>query len=170
MTNQEMSEAKDEIRELLARYCRAIDRCDAALLAEIYHPDAIDDHGLPGVDPSAAAFRAAVLPLLEESWVSTHHLIGSSAIEVLGKKAFAETYVIAHHVRNPDPSGKVLLDIVGARYIDRFEERGDGWRIAHRVVATDWRDSQELDDALDLGGHTGRRGPEDPVYAARAGI
>lgn len=50
-----MTEAQEEkllalldektIRELLARYCRGVDRCDSALIASCFHPDARDDHG-----------------------------------------------------------------------------------------------------------------------------
>ena len=36
---------KQEIHEVLMRYCRGIDRCDAELLHSVYHPDATDDHG-----------------------------------------------------------------------------------------------------------------------------
>ena len=34
-----------EIRRRLLEYCRGIDRCDAALVASVYHPDGTDDHG-----------------------------------------------------------------------------------------------------------------------------
>ena len=36
---------KAELRELVDRYARAIDRRDMALLRACYHPDAIDNHG-----------------------------------------------------------------------------------------------------------------------------
>jgi hypothetical protein len=36
---------KLEIHEVLTRYCRGIDRCDAELLESVYHPDATDNHG-----------------------------------------------------------------------------------------------------------------------------
>ena len=35
---------KQEITELLARYCRAIDRLDEELLRSVYRPDGYDDH------------------------------------------------------------------------------------------------------------------------------
>ncbi len=37
---------KQEIHEVMMRYCRAIDRMDEELLRSVYHPDAIDNHGL----------------------------------------------------------------------------------------------------------------------------
>jgi hypothetical protein len=36
---------KDEIRDVLYRYSRAVDRCDRELLASSYWPDAGDNHG-----------------------------------------------------------------------------------------------------------------------------
>ena len=36
---------KQSIREVLTRYCRAVDRMDRDLLISVYHPDAVDDHG-----------------------------------------------------------------------------------------------------------------------------
>ena len=37
---------KQEIYEVLCRYCRALDRGDEKLLRSVYHPDAIDHHGI----------------------------------------------------------------------------------------------------------------------------
>lgn len=34
-----------EIEDAVKRYCRAVDRCDWALLARFYHPDAVIRHG-----------------------------------------------------------------------------------------------------------------------------
>jgi hypothetical protein len=37
---------KQEIYEVLMRYCRAIDRGDEPLMRSVYHPDGIDHHGI----------------------------------------------------------------------------------------------------------------------------
>ena len=37
---------RQAITDALHLYCRAIDRTDEELLASVYHPDAIDDHGI----------------------------------------------------------------------------------------------------------------------------
>jgi hypothetical protein len=37
--------AKQAIRDLVVQYCRAIDRRDFELLAELYAPGSIDDYG-----------------------------------------------------------------------------------------------------------------------------
>jgi hypothetical protein len=36
---------REAIREVMARYCRGIDRLDVELIKSAYHPDAFDDHG-----------------------------------------------------------------------------------------------------------------------------
>ena len=33
-----------------------------------------------------------------------------------------------------------MVTIVGGRYLDRFEQRGDEWRILTRVVTMDWNE------------------------------
>ena len=37
--------SKDEIRDVLMRYARGVDRGEADLITSCYHPDAVDDHG-----------------------------------------------------------------------------------------------------------------------------
>ena len=32
-----------DIREVLLRYCRGVDRCDAELISSCYHADAVDE-------------------------------------------------------------------------------------------------------------------------------
>ncbi|MCJ7436647.1 MAG: nuclear transport factor 2 family protein, partial [Acidimicrobiia bacterium] len=44
MTLQDLA-AQQEIRDVLIRYTRGIDRMDADLVRSTYHPDAHDDHG-----------------------------------------------------------------------------------------------------------------------------
>jgi len=71
-------------------------------------------------------------------FAATMHFLGNMLIEVDGERARAETYAVAYHrVEGPDGGGKD--DIFGIRYVDRFERRAGRWRIAHRVVATEWR-------------------------------
>src|SRR5688572_28213964 len=69
--------AKQEIRDVLMTYSRAIDRMDAELLASVYHPDAWDDHG--GFKGTAEDFVAWVMPVLA-TFDHTSHFLGNSLI------------------------------------------------------------------------------------------
>ena len=37
---------QQQIRKLIYRYCRNIDRCDKQTLRSVYHPDAVEKHGV----------------------------------------------------------------------------------------------------------------------------
>lgn len=127
--------ARQEIADVILRYARGIDRLDFDLVRSCYHPDAYDDHGsFTGDVDGFIAMCESFLP----RWTATQHFMGNMLIEVDGEKARAETYAVAYHRReNEDGTGKD--DVFGVRYVDRFERRGGDWRIAHRVVATEWR-------------------------------
>jgi len=155
--------AKDEIRELLYRYCRAIDRCDAELLESVYHPDALDEHTIGDVGLPAADFRRRVIPHVQADWESTQHLLGNMSISLDGEVAHAETYFVAHHVRHPDPEGRQLLDVLGGRYVDHLERRDGEWRLSRRTVVQDWQETRTFNPGpFEL--HPSRRDRLDPGY------
>ena len=86
--------AKEEIREVLFRYCRGIDRLDFDLVESCYHPDAYDDHGtFQGNVPDFVTMCRGFLP----RFVCTQHFLGNMLIEVEGDRARAETYAVAYH-------------------------------------------------------------------------
>ena len=37
---------RQEIYDVLTRYCQGVDRCDVDLIKSVYHEDAQDDHGM----------------------------------------------------------------------------------------------------------------------------
>ena len=49
---------EEDVRQVLDRYCRGVDRIDLDIVRGYYHPDATDDHG---------AFKGGVEPFLE--WI-----------------------------------------------------------------------------------------------------
>jgi hypothetical protein len=122
------------VRIVLERYCRAIDRLDADMLNSVYWEDATDNHGIY-VGP-ASGFAEFIIPNLRETWTSTMHAIGQSNIVVQGHRAAAETIFIAHHIR-PDGDG-IADDVAGGRYSDILECRNGEWRILDRTVVMDW--------------------------------
>jgi hypothetical protein len=135
MADLETLLAHHEITQVIYRYARGIDRLDLDLVRSCYHPDAYDDHGtMKGdVDTFIEGCRS-FLPRFE----ATQHFMGNLLIEVDGDRARAETYAVAYHrKKNADGTGKD--DVWGIRYVDRFERRDGAWKIAHRVVAQEWR-------------------------------
>lgn len=122
------------IRLVLERYCRGIDRLDAAALASVYWDDAQDNHGI--YNGPARGFADFIIPYMRAHWSSTTHMIGQSNIEVAGNRAAAETVFVAHHIRAEGDG--IADDVAGGRYADVLECRDGEWRLLDRVVVMDW--------------------------------
>jgi hypothetical protein len=158
---------RQAIRELLARYCRGIDRLDRALIESTYWPDAFDDHIFYRGDP--AGFLDYVIPYLRP--MRTQHFIGNVLIEFLTPSlATGETYAIAYH-RVPSAFSAEEL-VAGVRYLDRFEKRGNAWRISERVVCIDFSRRTAVAESPLIEGMAcrGARYPEDPLYTLHPGL
>jgi hypothetical protein len=152
------------IMDLLNRYARGIDRCDLAVLREVWWPDAVADYGTGEVN--ALVWSEGVIPALG-AMRRTQHFLGNMLIDIDGAQATAETYCRAwHEVDSPD--GPQEMD-VGGRYLDRLERRGDDWRLLHRRYVLDWSrngpSTAQWDGPLygTLKRH-GQRMPHDPLY------
>ena len=163
--------AREAIRDALYRYARGIDRADEAALRSAYWPDATDCHG--AWRGSASGFIEQALPRLRAGGRGVHH-IGNVLIERHGDQAAVESSFFALQTTAAEPARETLLC---GRYLDRFERRGDEWRIAERTVVYDWieeRQRPELaqGDATLFGRRqpSGARGPADPLYAFLAAV
>lgn len=148
MTPAQATEAERAIRRCLLDYCRGIDRCDADLVASVYHPDATDDHGSfvgLGID-----FARRATEKLRSYALATTHFIGEPIIEFTSAtEAEVETQVVAWH-RVADQAGEFLENFCG-RYFDRFECRDGDWRIADRRLTHDWDNKVRVDRAFPIG-------------------
>ncbi|MGR7002873.1 nuclear transport factor 2 family protein [Yinghuangia aomiensis] len=98
--------ARQEIRDVVLRYCRGVDRLDLDAVRACYHPDATDEHGsfTGGVD----AFLAWIGRLLP-CYTMTMHVVANHLVEFAGPDlARAETYGIAYHrSEGGDPRGNL---------------------------------------------------------------
>ena len=152
---------RQAIYDVIARYCRGVDRGDVEAIRSVYHADATDDHGMfkgLGVD-----FAPWIVEWERENIRACQHFIGNFTCDLQGDVAHTETYCISF-------SETVTGDhaTVYNRYIDRFERRGGEWRIADRVVVLDLTRVEPATASFgDVPGWNftwGTRDRSDPVY------
>lgn len=163
-------EARLAVADLLGRYCRAADRLDRELLADVFAPDAIIDMGAI-FRGGPTAFVDVVMGFMG-SFATTRHELSTIHIAAHGADAAGyEAYVRAWH-RIDTPEGVREL-VVLARYVGRVERRHEGWRIVRHGEIVDWGEERALDPAWSQGPAAamlprGRRDRDDGSYAAIA--
>jgi ketosteroid isomerase-like protein len=123
---------RQAILDCLYKYSRALDRLDREALLDVYHEDAIEDHGLwlGGRD----YFADQSLGYHEAHQHLTQHIIANHTCELDGDVAHTESYYLFVSL-NKEGSP---LSLSGGRYVDRFEKRGGKWKIAKRLCVSDW--------------------------------
>jgi ketosteroid isomerase-like protein len=132
----------NEIHNMLMTYLRAVDRCDADLLASVYHEDARDERG-PHVHSGNRKIAEDIVARITKTSKASTHTLCNELIEVSGNAARSECYCMAYLIL-PRPDGDYLRQFAG-RYVDRWERRNDAqWRIAHRVVILEWGEIRPL--------------------------
>ena len=152
---------RQEILDLISRYCRAVDRADYVSVRDVYSIDGVDHH--TGFSGSADDFvewvkeRTAVFD-------GTMHIVGTHLAEIDGDSAFAETYGTAHHWGEPRDDARVNFTS-GFRYLDSLRREPGGWRIVERYAVREWTKSDaSLLQAPEGPGFRGQRGSEDPLF------
>ncbi|MEM9880099.1 MAG: nuclear transport factor 2 family protein [Pseudomonadota bacterium] len=127
--------AKQGITDALMRSSHGIDRQNVDVLKSAYWDDATVDYGL--FKGAAMEFCDFLMPGLA-AFKITQHSLSNILIELRSdSEAKSETYVRAYH-HSVGEDGKGADMVVGGRYLDRMEKRGDVWRIAHRTYVMDW--------------------------------
>lgn len=138
---------KQEIYEVLLRYCRGVDRCDEIMLQSVYHPNAHVEHG--AFKGTAADFIPWILGRIctDESMM---HCLGNVLIDINGDKATSEAYFIGYF-RKKMENAQLVDHIIGARYIDRFERQDQHWRKINQVIVCDWSRLDPVKDQSPIG-------------------
>lgn len=157
---------KQDITELIHCYCNAADRHDHEKMRQLYHEDALDDHG--AFFKGLAMEFIEKLPDIQSPMMILHHNITTVNISLDGDYGEGEVYILAFHQVQTDDQPLDL--IIGGRYFDRYEKRDGVWKFSHRAVVADWATLNNpstvcLDHPMIKGSHIGRPGPEDPSYA-----
>ena len=155
---------ESDIRALLHRYCRGIDRRQPDLVRSCYTADATDEHGEYSGD--VEGFIAYAFTSLA-TYTSTMHFLGSVGIELDGDLARVESYCVAFH-RVPARGSRPERDhVVGLRYVDDVVRTDSGWLIRARVCALDWSRTDPVPAgwSFPAGWSRGRTDDGDPVFA-----
>lgn len=136
---------KDEIRTVVVRYARCLDRGDWDGVRSCFTADATDDHG--PFQGSVDNLVSGAAQLLDEYW-GAMHILGQTTIELEGDEAAAETYALSVHRRHAEGGGDEDT-LTGLRYLDRFVRGDAGWQIARRVTVHEWNTTVPARDWLD---------------------
>jgi hypothetical protein len=176
--------ARQDIIEVTARYARAVDRLDEAMLRSVFHEGSQHNHFYagPSSEPDRPAteddpgdfVRFAFQVLATHRY--THHQLGNHLVEFdSATEARCECYFTAYHrmraLGDPEAGSDAFeteMDFfVGGRYLDRFECRDGIWKIVQRTGMTDW---MRLDAPASRGmagidpDTIGKRHPDDFLY------
>lgn len=148
-----------EIEDVVASYARGIDRCDPAVLREVYHAGARDEHGI--FSGTADEFVAFIIPNTVANYRTMQHHFSTVSIDMMGDQASVESYFLCVMLAN-DGS----LEFYGGRCVDRFAKIDRRWAIAHRQVVMDWSERRGSVDlpAIDPMFAKGGYGADDPSY------
>ncbi|WP_132993198.1 nuclear transport factor 2 family protein [Gordonia zhaorongruii] len=159
--------SRQEIHDVVLRYCRGIDRRDFDLVRDCYHPGAVDHHG--DFTGPVDAFIVWVDGQLAQLG-GTHHQVGNQLCERNGDDAVLESYVTATHWADPDKPLQAFLT-TGLRYVDHFQRRAGRWAIAERWAVRDWtRWETRLVGPADHSDPQPGHGDADPIERLRARI
>lgn len=127
-----------ELTEMLARYGRALDTHDTALLAEVFADDLYVEHG--AVTPPVHgrdAFVELVLSTLP-SMKYVQHYVTNVEVEVDGDEARARAFVLAVH--DVELDGEPVQVPAGAAYHVGARRSEGGWRFHRLIVEETWMD------------------------------
>lgn len=153
--------AQQQVRDVLLRYCRGIDRMDKELVRSCYHPDASDEHG--SFTGNVEEFLAWCWRLLTR-YTSTMHYLANILVEIDDQRAQAESYGTAVHRGDSQYPERNL--VIGFRFVDILEKRDGDWRILRRVATTEWvsRHSEVNEWPIPPGMRRGQRDSSDIIY------
>ena len=124
---------KDAIREVMARYCHALDACRFADVAALFTPD-----GEWTTDYGAAVGRAAIESLLRDTvpvkgeGPQRKHYITNIIIRIEGDTAHCVSdYLVVRE------SEHGLMPVMGGTYRDTFRRHDGGWFIGRKELVHD---------------------------------
>jgi ketosteroid isomerase-like protein len=124
---------KDDIRELLARYCHLLDGYRLAAFGELFTADGVwESQDGTATGPAAiTALLARLVPTPGPGTRRRHHTT-NTVIDLDGDRATA----LSNFLVVRDAGGSAVVAVSGS-YRDVLRRTGSGWRFAHRTLAHD---------------------------------
>ena len=158
MTLQQVAD-RQEITDLIYRYCRSVDRLDVPLGHSIWHADGYADY-------SASVYqgdgRGSIDHICAQhlNTLMHSHQMSNIVIELDGDRAGSESYVTANlRVKR----GDALIQMsVWSRYVDSWSRREGRWGLDKRIAIRDFDEIREVKAMNDF--DTGKRDRTDPSY------
>jgi uncharacterized protein (TIGR02246 family) len=122
-----ITEDRDAIRDVVARYCHNIDAGDADGVAALFTEDGVFDPGYPGFEPLEG--RDAIRALVGGLTAGTvHHMVTDLAYDVDGDRATGiATFIVT--------AGTAIVTV--GRYHDELARVAGAWRFVRRVAHSD---------------------------------
>jgi len=162
--NSERMADRLAIAEIIALHCRGVDRADQESLKRCYWTDATTAYGSEAVPAHPFCEQLAVAITAFEQ---THHMVTNSLFDFDGDSARVESTLLAFHYKAGDDEPDSEMTYLG-RYLDRFERRGDVWKIKHREPVMSWSQNAQASHDADHPAlselRRAGRFPDDPVY------
>lgn len=143
-------EDREAIRDVIGAYAHAIDRRRWDMMPQLFHADAT--FGFGPVQGNWEEFVGQAQAIIDPC-LATQHQLGQIQFGFEDDTCHTETYFTAMHTipaGYPVPDvfpdkGKVYSAVIAGRYVDRFEQRSEQWRIAQRTGIYDWREFREVE-------------------------
>ena len=124
------ADEKDAIRELMARYCHALDACKFSEVASLFAEDGewTTTYGSASGRAQIETLLASVVPKPGEG-PQRKHYITNIIIKVEGDRASAVSdYLVVRESENG------LLPVMGGTYRDKFVKTPAGWRFSRKEL------------------------------------
>jgi hypothetical protein len=125
--------AHDELRAMLQRYARAVDRRDIDGLAELFRPDAtiVGTGGIQTLQEWLEDMRAP------RAFPTSMHVLGDPLVTLGegGTDATLDTYAVVYQVGDPGSGGGLTL---GINYLDEAHLEEGRWVFTRRESRTVW--------------------------------
>lgn len=158
---------KQEIRDVLSRYCRGLDRMDREMAMAVFHPDAPANY-IGMYEGTGHGFIDWVWQAHESMERHSHQITNVLVdVDLDAATAVSEAYVTVCLWTVPDAHGNQLEIVARSRYLDRWAERDGRWAISDRTHVLDMQVGRPV--ALHDSNAESRRDPSDPSFALFGG-